>query len=247
MCAVIGTVLKNPSLKDFEALKRVFVESKIRGLHATGISFLPHWTNKIVTIKEAMPADEFVELHMHNDNFKSFLNEDGNLYLIGHCRYSTSDLEYNQPISNSFLSVAHNGVLTQEPPEKWEELYGYKCEGKNDTELLLHTFAAGKCPLEEWKDASLAVCMLGRGKTLTTFRNGKRPLYLTTMTNGSIITSTADIPQRAGLYLPTMEIPMNTYIIFDSNLKMELRAVHIPDAKDLQHGQTNSLHPDAKT
>lgn len=247
MCAVIGTVLKSPSLKDWEALKRVFVESKIRGLHATGISFLPHWSKKIVTIKEAMPADKFVELHMHNDNFKSFLNEDGNLYLVGHCRYSTSDLQYNQPISNEDTSVVHNGVLTQEPHEKWEELYGYKCDGKNDTELLLHTIEAGKSALEEWKDSSLAVCVLGRDKTLTTFRNGKRPLYLTTMTNGSIITSTADIATRAGLFLPNMEIPMNTYITFDGNLKMEMKAVHIPDAKDLQHGQTNSLHPNAKT
>lgn len=247
MCAVIGTVLKNPSLKDFEALKRVFVESKIRGLHATGISFLPHWSKKIVTIKEAMPADKFVELHMHNDNFKSFLNEDGNLYLIGHCRYSTSDLQYNQPISNEDTSVVHNGVITQEDPSTWKDLYGYTCETKNDTELLLHTIEENVSPLERWKDASLSVCVLSVSKELKVFRNGKRPLYLTTMTNGSIITSTADIPQRAGLYLPTMQIPMNTYITFDSNLKMEMKAVHIPDAKDLQHGQTNSLHPDAKT
>ena len=52
MCAIIGAVIKNPSLKDFEALKRVFIESKIRGMHATGISFLPRWTDEIVTVKE---------------------------------------------------------------------------------------------------------------------------------------------------------------------------------------------------
>jgi asparagine synthetase B (glutamine-hydrolysing) len=245
MCAVIGAVLKQPSLKDFEALRRVFLESKIRGMHATGMSFLPHWSDKIITIKEAIPADEFIELHLHKDNFKDMLNKDGNLYLIGHCRYSTSDLQFNQPIYNEETSVVHNGVITQALPEDWEKLYGYKCEGRNDTELLLRSLA-DHSPLSHWKDASLAVCELSVNKTLRVYRNGKRPLYLTTMANGSIITSTADIPKRAELFLPTMEIPMNTYITFNSDLTMEMKAVHIPDAKDLQHGQTDSLHPDTK-
>jgi glutamine phosphoribosylpyrophosphate amidotransferase len=233
MCAVIGAVIQNPSLKDFESLKRVFVESKIRGLHATGISFIPAWNKgNLVTIKEAIPADQFVEKHMHNDNFKSFLNEDGNLYMIGHCRYSTSDLEYNQPLGNDNVAIVHNGVITQELPEKWQELYGYKTETKNDSELVLHA----KSPLEEFSNMSMAVCQLiASTKEVTVYRNGKRPLYLTTMTNGSIITSTADIPQRAGLFLPTMEVPMNTYIKLDGDLKMELRAVSIKSAVDYQH------------
>ena len=234
MCAVIGTVLQSPSLKDFEALKRVFIESKIRGMHATGISFLPHWSDKVVTIKEAIPSDKFVELHMHNDNFKDFLNADGNLYLIGHCRYSTSDLEYNQPISNESISVVHNGVITQELPENWEELYGYKCTTKNDTELLLHTVEAGKSPLKEWADESLAVCELYATKKVRVYRNGKRPLYLTSMPNGGIITSTADIANRAGLYLPNMELPHNTYVTFDEHITMELKAEVIPNSVDYQ-------------
>jgi len=236
MCAVIGAVLKNPSLKDFQNLKNVFLESKIRGMHATGISFLPNWSSgKIVTIKEAIPADKFIETHMHNDNFKNFLNEDGNLYLIGHCRYSTSDLEYNQPIANDVMSVVHNGVITQELPENWEQLYGYKCTTKNDTELLLHTVEAGKSPLKEWADESLAVCELHKDKKVRVYRNGKRPLYLTSMTNGCIITSTADIPKRAGLFLPTMEIPMNVYITFDEHATMLVQVEHIEGSKDLQH------------
>jgi glutamine phosphoribosylpyrophosphate amidotransferase len=227
MCAVIGAVIKNPSLKDFESLKRVFVESKIRGMHATGISFLPRWTDEIVTIKEAIPADQFVEKHMHKDNFKDFVNADGNLYMIGHCRYSTSDLEYNQPISDKSLSVAHNGVITQELPERWKELYGYDCETKNDSELLLHTIQENVSPLERWKDASLSVCVLSRNKTLQVFRNGKRPLYLTTLSNGVIIT-------------PTMEAPVNTYITFNEHVTMELQAVYIKDSVDYQNYENSS-------
>ncbi len=234
MCAVIGAVLKNPSLKDFELLKRVFLESKIRGLHATGISFLPRWTNEVVTIKEAIPADKFIEKHMHKDNFKEFVNEDGNLYLIGHCRYSTSDLEYNQPISNKKTSVVHNGVITQELPENWEEMYGYKCSTKNDTELLLHTIEDGVSPLERWKDSSLSVCTLSAEKEVTLFRNGKRPLYLTLMPNGVIITSTEDISSRAGINYPITNIPMNTYVTFDSKITMLLKTVHIEGAIDYQ-------------
>ena len=233
MCAVIGALLQSPSKEDFEALKRVFIESKIRGMHATGISFLPKWSDGIVTIKEAIPADVFVEKHMHSDNFKEFLNKDGNLYLIGHCRYSTSDLEYNQPIGNDSHSIVHNGVITQELPEHWQKLYGYNTVTKNDSELVQHS----NDPLAEFSNMSMAVCELTAcTKEIVAYRNGKRPLYLTTLKNGSIITSTEDIPKRAGLYLPTMEIPMDTYVRFDSELTMKLERVFTGN-KDLQHVQ----------
>lgn len=233
MCAVIGAIIQKPTLDDFENLKKVFLESRIRGLHATGISFLPRWTDKIVTIKEPIPADEFIQKHLHRDNFKDFINEDGNLYLIGHCRYSTSDLEYNQPIANDKTSVVHNGVITQELPENWEKLYGYKCETKNDTELLLHTIEDGFSPLSAWKNASISACVLSTDKTLQFFRNGKRPLYLTTLKNGAIITSTEDIAVRAGLKEPTSEVPMDTYNTINSDMKLSMKKVDTGN-KDLQ-------------
>lgn len=236
MCAIIGAVIQKPTADDFEMLKRVFLEAKIRGLHATGISFLPRWTKDIVTIKEAIPADQFIEKHMHKDNLTDFINDDGNLYMIGHCRYSTSDLEYNQPISNKNTSVVHNGVITQELPEHWKELYGYDCETKNDTELLLHTIEENVSPLERWKDASLSVCVLSRDKTLKVFRNGKRPQYLTSLSNGVIITSTSDIIERANVEGVTTEVPMDTYFTFDSELTMMVEKVNTGN-KDLQHVQ----------
>ena len=98
-------------------LHRVFLESRIRGMHATGLSYVK--ANSIVTQKLPVSADKFPF------DFESYLNEDGNLYLVGHCRYSTSDLEYNQPIANERVSVVHNGVITQELYEDWELLHGY--------------------------------------------------------------------------------------------------------------------------
>lgn len=219
MCSVIGAIIHKPEYEDFQKLEKVFHESRIRGLHATGISYVKEYT--IHTVKLPVSADMFPF------NWNDYVNEDGNLYLIGHCRYSTSDLEYNQPINNQTTSVVHNGVITQELPENWEELYGYKCETKNDTELILHTIDDDKSPLEVWKDSSLAVCELWFCKKLKFYRNGKRPLYLTSLSNGCIITSTRDVIVRAGITDPTVDVPMNTYITFDEHLTMSMEKAEV--------------------
>ena len=227
MCSVIGAIIHKPEYEDFQKLEKVFHESRIRGLHATGISYVKEYT--IHTVKLPVSADMFPF------NWNDYVNEDGNLYLIGHCRYSTSDLEYNQPINNQTTSVVHNGVITQELPENWEELYGYKCETKNDTELILHTIDDDKSPLEVWKDSSLAVCELWFCKRLKFYRNGKRPLYLTSLDNGCIITSTRDVIVRSGITDPTVDVPMNTYITFDEHLTMSMERVEV-EGVDYQIG-----------
>jgi glutamine phosphoribosylpyrophosphate amidotransferase len=227
MCSVIGAIIKEPRAEDFLMLHRVFLESKIRGMHATGISYVKH--GKIITEKRPVPADEFPF------NFPSYVNEDGSLYLIGHCRYSTSDLEFNQPIANENLSVVHNGVITQELPEKWKELYGYDCETKNDTELILHTAEDCISPLVRWKDSSLAVVELHVDKVIRFYRNGKRPLYLTSISNGCIITSTADVIKRAEVPGFPINTLMNHYITFDDQLAMTIEKEDIADAVDLQY------------
>ena len=227
MCSVIGAIIKEPRAEDFLMLHRVFLESKIRGMHATGISYVKH--GKIITDKRPVPADEFPF------NFPSYVNEDGNLYLIGHCRYSTSDLEFNQPIANENLSVVHNGVITQELPENWKELYGYDCDTKNDTELILHTAEDCISPLVRWKDSSLAVVELHVDKVIRFYRNGKRPLYLTNISNGCIITSTADVIKRAEVPGFPINTLMNHYITFDDQLAMTIEKEVIEDAVDLQY------------
>jgi glutamine phosphoribosylpyrophosphate amidotransferase len=227
MCSVIGAIIKEPQAEDLLMLQRVFLESKIRGMHATGISYVKN--GQIITDKRPVPADQFPF------NFESYINEDGNLYFVGHCRYSTSDLEYNQPIANDNLSVVHNGVITQELPERWKELYGYDCETKNDTELILHTAEDCISPLLRWKDSSLAVCELHVDKVLRVYRNGKRPLYLTNISNGCIITSTSDVPKRAEVPGRPVNILMNHYITFDDQLAMTIEKEAIQDAVDYQY------------
>jgi glutamine phosphoribosylpyrophosphate amidotransferase len=221
MCAVIGAVIRHPSKDDFDTLNRVFHESKIRGMHATGLSYIK--SGKVITVKHPVPADQFPF------NFEEYVNDDI-LYLIGHCRYSTSDLEYNQPLATDTKSIVHNGVISQELPENWEKLYGYSCMTKNDSELVLHS----DNPLQEFSHMSMGVCELNANKTLRVYRNGKRPLYLTSIENGSIITSTADIAKRANVNGTCAEILMNTYLTFDENLAMVVQVEPVPDSKDFQ-------------
>lgn len=231
MCAVIGSILQQPSKQDFAMIRRVFHESKIRGMHATGISFLPKWSSGIETIKEPIPADQFVDKHLHDDNLSSMVADDGNLYLIGHCRYSTSDLEYNQPMFYNDKSIVHNGVITQELPENWKDIYGYDCITKNDSELVLHS----NDPLREFAHMSMGVVELHRDRKIRFYRNGKRPLYLSSILNGCIITSTGDIASRAHVGGMPIEVVMNHYVTFDEYLSMMIEKVEVADAVDYQH------------
>ena len=231
MCAVIGAILLEPTKQDFAMIRRVFHESKIRGMHATGISFLPKWSTGIETIKEPLPADQFVDKHLHDDNLNDMVADDGNLYLIGHCRYSTSDLEFNQPMVGTGKSIVHNGVITQELPENWKDIYGYDCMTKNDSELVLHS----NDPLQEFSHMSMGVVELYNDKKLRFYRNGKRPIYLSSIPNGCIITSTADIANRAEVGGQPVEVLMNHYITMDRHLTMLIERVDVADAVDYQH------------
>ena len=227
MCAVVGAFLENPSSEDLLTLANVFRESSIRGLHATGLSWVRD--NRIHTMISATPAGKFVEAF----DLKNTINEDGNLYLIGHCRYSTSDLNYNQPLWDESLAIVHNGVVSQEMPEKWKDRYGYDCKTRNDSELILHTLKANKSPLVEFSNSSMAVVELYKEKKLRFYRNGKRPIYFTSLPNGGIITSTKDIAIRANLNDP-VEIDMNCYATISNGI-LQKNFVLIDDAKDLQH------------
>jgi len=227
MCAVVGAYIENPSSLDLITLADVFRESAIRGLHATGISWAKG--GRIHTYISKTPATEFLNYF----DLAKTINEDGNLYMIGHCRYSTSDLEFNQPLYNDNFSIVHNGVVSQEMPEDWQRLYGYNCVTRNDSELILHTLEAKKSPLVEFANASMAVVELYKEKKIRFYRNGKRPIYFTSLPNGGIITSTKDIAIRSDLKSP-VEINMNEYITMGKGL-FRKEYVHIDDAKDLQH------------
>lgn len=192
MCAIIGAYLESPTEQQIETLKRLFVESQIRGRHASGYSFIRN--NRIFTQIAPLPAEDFVKSY-----FAEVQPGDYKLQLIGHCRYSTSDLRFNQPLHNlNELSIVHNGVVDQRPAIYWKD-WGYELQTQNDSELIWHSTFQGREPLIEFPEASMAVGELHIEKGLRFYRNGKRPAWIVPQTNGFFVCSTKDIAERAAL------------------------------------------------
>jgi glutamine phosphoribosylpyrophosphate amidotransferase len=186
MCALIGFYGKKND-KNIDLLRKIFIESQIRGKHATGLSFL--LDNEIETFSESIPSYEFVELFPFN-----LLPED--LILIGHTRYSTSDLRFNQPIDNRVMSIVHNGIITQEDPCNWKDDFGYSCVTCNDSELIIKSFESNKHPLVEFGDSSISSIVLN-AEGLRFFRNGNRPLWYLLYNEAIFVASTKDIFLRS--------------------------------------------------
>mgnify|MGYP000069895351 CR=1 FL=1 len=207
MCGVIGVQIHDVKLQDIETVRNLFQQSQIRGKHATGVTYFDG--EKLVTEKEPVPASEFMKHRDVSDwMFKDDITGKDSLCLIGHIRYSTSDLRFNQPFQgqsgDSQISIAHNGVLSQEAVESWE----YETETANDSEMILRSFESGDHPLEKFADRSMAVTYI---QTLTLadtnapfamlhgFRNHERPLYMSNTKSGLIFASTSDILVRSGV------------------------------------------------
>jgi len=93
--------------------------------------------------------------------------------------------------------------------------------------------------LQEFSHMSMGAIELTNDRKVRAYRNGKRPLYLTTLKNGCIITSTEDIVNRAKVNGVTTEIPMNTYVTFDENLTMMLERKLVADEVDYQNYESS--------
>lgn len=194
MCGLIG--FTGRFSKDvIHNLKSIMRESSIRGLHASGFAFsLNDGGIKLKTFDEPINrlADHFYDyVELSNP-------EDGDKFnFIAHARFSTSCIGWNQPIGDEELAIAHNGVITQADSSEWEKLYGYKCTGKNDSELLFHCIKEGSSPMEKFPSASISALILNR-RELKYIANGKRPLWSVTTDSGVYFASTRDIFVRAG-------------------------------------------------
>ena len=187
MCGVIG-VYAPQTKENLRLVKRLFEESQVRGKHATGLSYI---TNEIESVSESIPAKKFIS----NFNF-DVLNGLNTIKLIGHTRYSTSNLKFNQPIFNNLFSIVHNGVISQEAPILWKKHFGYDCDTENDSELILKSISSGNEPIDEFVNSSIASIILSKSN-ISFFRNGSRPLWYLKYNDGVWISSTKDIFIRA--------------------------------------------------
>lgn len=193
MCGVIGYYSDKVTSNDLGILKKVMIESSIRGRHASGIAWFDG--TKICSLIKPIPIDELVNYI----DFTKLLYNKSSISLIAHARYCTSNIEYNQPIVSKNLAVVHNGVISQEPYETWESTYGYKCSGKNDSELILKAIENGDNPLDRFPDASIASIVLNNSGDIKFFRNARRPMWIGKVGKGTMIASTYDILRRSGV------------------------------------------------
>lgn len=192
MCGIISTYIESPTVQDIETLKKLFIEGQIRGRHQTGLAY------KVGNKVERFVVEGDGKKLVAEFDWERLLEVD-TLELIGHNRYSTSDLRYPQPIQIfDDFALAHNGVVTQESPATWKR-FGYELQTANDSELLYQASYAGNEPLTEFPTATMAVCELSVVKGLRWYRNGGRPGYIIKQRNKFFVCSTADIALRAGL------------------------------------------------
>lgn len=216
MCGIIGVSLKNIKRDQIEIVTNLIKESSIRGIHATGFSFLDR--DKITTYSNHQPSTEFLL-----DNLVSMcINlETTNLTMLVHTRYSTSDLKYNQPLGNERIAIVHNGVISQAPPIQWEKEFGLTTKTTNDSELILQCFNAGEHPLTKFK-GSMAVCGLSADGKIFAFRNGERPLWYQQFENGIIFASTEDILRRCNCTTPVKCKMFTEYVYRENKLTTQL-------------------------
>jgi glutamine phosphoribosylpyrophosphate amidotransferase len=129
--------------------------------------------------------------------------------MIVHTRYSTSSLDWNQPIyiddcfSIPEVAMIHNGVVTQAHPRRWKDLFGVTCSTENDTEILAHLYADGIThPLKIEPSSQACIVLDLRDKSMRWWRNEERPLYYAANSRRVVIGSTKDILLRSGAEYP---------------------------------------------
>lgn len=193
MCGVIGFASDNVTTADLAILRNVLIESRIRGKHASGVAWYNGHT--IQSKSKPVPIDHFLrKFHLGN-----LLYDGCRVAMIGHTRYSTSDLAFNQPLVGDTMAIAHNGVISQADPATWKATYGYDCQTRNDSELLLRALEAGDDPFTKFPGASIAAVSVDDKGHVHYLRNGLRPLWKGRIGAGTVYGSTLAILQRAGV------------------------------------------------
>lgn len=181
MCAIIGFISDNPTAIAVETLKKVFIESKIRGMHAYGYA--------------AIQDGHLMEAK--SNGLKSLLvSIDNPTRLIGHCRYSTSgdykNMNNNQPLRFGDEYMVFNGVIDMRTKQEMERAYSISMSSDNDGEIMLQAKDRLAMLRSEITFSGLTL----NSHSLAFFRNEGRPGYKATRHGATYIASTADILRR---------------------------------------------------
>lgn len=223
MCSVVGYHNLGPGLtsqEHVEALCELFWQSKIRGLHAFGVTYRQYYRQELVT-RKFHSIDELTEfLRSAMPTVQS---------LIGHCRYSTSgdwqEHRNNQLIHVGKSAMVFNGVISMATREEYQKTYGREYETDNDGEIFLRKMMDGEDWLTWINEAKFSFAgMAFDGRSVWALRNKSRPLWATAEPGAVFIASTADIFKRAKLWGRSFELqPGMAYDLTSFELWPELK------------------------
>ena len=194
MCGIVGYKSENPTEEDLNLLQKIIFESKIRGLHSFGYSYLENGqliTEKYHDIKE-------IKLPIKNK-------------IIYHNRYATSgdykDHKNNQPIHTNDMSLVFNGVLDMRTKQEMEEYYEITMQTDNDGEVLIQLCGLNPVKIKDFVNntkGSFAGIILTENNKMYAIRNKNRPCWILKRENATFIASTEDIFKRVdGSLKPT--------------------------------------------
>ena len=213
MCGVIGVKLKQElDEESFNNLTDLIYESRIRGMHAYGFSFLIN--NEIVISKTLSISKQIIRnilLEMKTDS------------LLFHSRYSTSgdfyNKENNQPICVNGVALVFNGILSMKNKQIIEKDFNITMATENDGEVFIRQ--CDDTPnkyiafLKENYACSFAGIILSK-KSFFAIRNNKRPMYLYEDNKLTIVCSTLDIFLRSNFDIHNIRI-INPYEVINLN------------------------------
>ena len=182
MCAIVGFMSKKPTLEAIETLKRVFIESKIRGMHSYGFASVHKGLLDSFKANTLLPVLQEIQMPTA---------------LIGHCRYSTSGdytvMANNQPLVHNGEYLVFNGVIDMRTKSEMEKAYGITMTCENDGEIMLQS--QDRLGLLR-RNISFAGLFLNKD-SITFMRNPARPAYIGYKHDSLYIASTKDILKRA--------------------------------------------------
>lgn len=189
MCSIIAV----SGNWDEEIVKKIMQNSRIRGLHSFGYSFVEK--NKIQNFK-------FIDY----DQFLKSLIQKKPIKFIAHFRYSTSGdwkvIENNQPILLDDFCLAFNGVIDMSSKSEMEKKFEVQMETENDGEIAIIKYKQGKDSFLNFineNKRTFAGVFLNKENEITAIKNNLRPLSISKDKKATYLASTSDILLRSGL------------------------------------------------
>jgi glutamine phosphoribosylpyrophosphate amidotransferase len=197
VCSIVGY----KGRFDAVLLKKIFDNSRARGLHSFGYSF------------EKDGAIETKRFLDYNEFLSSIFSSKPALF-IAHFRYATSgdyqNEDNNQPITFQNKSIAFNGVISQRSREGMEREFGVELPHDNDGFVLIQ-----KMNNDEFvRGDKIAFAYVGieEGK-LVAQRNARRPLWQWSADGVVAFCSTKDIFVRSGVESAREVKPYEKFVI----------------------------------